>query len=448
MISTINRLPSLLDQRVELTGWVDNVRTSGKIGFVQFRDGTGYVQCVFSKGDVGDATFETVKGLTLEMAVRVAGKVVKDERSPSGVEVQGTACEVLAPSKEYPISNKEHGVDFLMDHRHLWLRSKRQWAVMRVRDTIERATVDFLYENGFLRLDSPILTPNACEGTTELYEVDHFGRPAYLSQSGQLYSEAGIFAHRRVYDFGPVFRAEKSKTRRHLNEFWMMDAEMAFCDFEESMQIQEDLVVFIVERVLLERRAELAMLDRDISALEKVKGPFPRLTHKEAVEKLHTLGSDIHEDEDLGGDDETLLTQEYETPIFVTKYPAIVKAFYMKRDPQDDTRVLCADLLAPEGYGEVIGGSQREDDIEILMNKIRVHDLPLEQFQWYLDLRRYGSVPHSGFGYGLERLVTWMCGTKHVHAHAAGAVTTVLILKLLSYSPRLRKTGRLVHKDG
>lgn len=414
MISTINRLPSLLDQRVELTGWVDNVRTSGKIGFVQFRDGTGYVQCVFSKGDVGDATFETVKGLTLEMAVRVAGKVVKDERSPSGVEVQGTACEVLAPSKEYPISNKEHGVDFLMDHRHLWLRSKRQWAVMRVRDTIERATVDFLYENGFLRLDSPILTPNACEGTTELYEVDHFGRPAYLSQSGQLYSEAGIFAHRRVYDFGPVFRAEKSKTRRHLNEFWMMDAEMAFCDFEESMQIQEDLVVFIVERVLLERRAELAMLDRDISALEKVKGPFPRLTHKEAVEKLHTLGSDIHEDEDLGGDDETLLTQEYETPIFVTKYPAIVKAFYMKRDPQDDTRVLCADLLAPEGYGEVIGGSQREDDIEILMNKIRVHDLPLEQFQWYLDLRRYGSVPHSGFGYGLERLVTWMCGTKHV----------------------------------
>ncbi|OGL71773.1 asparagine--tRNA ligase [Candidatus Uhrbacteria bacterium RIFCSPHIGHO2_02_FULL_53_13] len=413
-MSTINRLPSLLDQRVELTGWVDNVRTSGKIGFVQFRDGTGYVQCVFSKGDVGDATFETVKGLTLEMAVRVAGKVVKDERSPSGVEVQGTACEVLAPSKEYPISNKEHGVDFLMDHRHLWLRSKRQWAVMRVRDTIERATVDFLYENGFLRLDSPILTPNACEGTTELYEVDHFGRPAYLSQSGQLYSEAGIFAHRRVYDFGPVFRAEKSKTRRHLNEFWMMDAEMAFCDFEESMQIQEDLVVFIVERVLLERRAELAMLDRDISALEKVKGPFPRLTHKEAVEKLHTLGSDIHEDEDLGGDDETLLTQEYETPIFVTKYPAIVKAFYMKRDPQDDTRVLCADLLAPEGYGEVIGGSQREDDIEILMNKIRVHDLPLEQFQWYLDLRRYGSVPHSGFGYGLERLVTWMCGTKHV----------------------------------
>src|SRR3989338_6963053 len=414
MISTINRLPSLLDQRVELTGWVDNVRTSGKIGFVQFRDGTGYVQCVFSKGDVGDATFETVKGLTLEMAVRVAGKVVKDERSPSGVEVQGTACEVLAPSKEYPISNKEHGVDFVMDHRHLWLRSKRQWAVMRVRDTIERDLVDFLYENGFLRLDSPILTPNACEGTTELYEVDHFGRPAYLSQSGQLYSEAGIFAHRRVYDFGPVFRAEKSKTRRHLNEFWMMDAEMAFCDFEESMQIQEDLVVFIVERVLLERRAELAMLDRDISALEKVKGPFPRLTHKEAVEKLHTLGSDIHEDEDLGGDDETLLTQEYETPIFVTKYPAIVKAFYMKRDPQDDTRVLCADLLAPEGYGEVIGGSQREDDIEILMNKIRVHDLPLEQFQWYLDLRRYGSVPHSGFGYGLERLVTWMCGTKHV----------------------------------
>ncbi|MEK7530137.1 MAG: asparagine--tRNA ligase [Patescibacteria group bacterium] len=414
MTSTINQLHSTLNKTVELTGWVDNVRSSGKIAFLQFRDGTGYVQCVFSKGDVGEDIFETVVALTLESAVRVIGKVVEDKRSPSGVEVQGSACVVLAPSVDYPISNKEHGVDFLMDHRHLWLRSKRQWAVMRVRDTIERATADFMHENGFLRMDSPILTPNACEGTTELYEVDHFGRAAFLSQSGQLYAEAGIFAHRRVYDFGPVFRAEKSKTRRHLNEFWMMDAEMAFCDFEQSMQIQENLVVYIVERVLNECGQELTLFERDTAALEKVKGPFPSLSHAQAVQRLRELGSDIKEDEDLGGDDETLLTQQYETPIFVTRYPAKVKAFYMKQDPQDDARVLCSDLLAPEGYGEVIGGSQREDDIEILMNKIRVHGLPLEQFKWYLDLRRYGSVPHSGFGYGLERMVTWMCGTKHV----------------------------------
>lgn len=411
---TIDKLSSTLDQTVELTGWVDNVRSSGKIAFLQFRDGTGYVQCVFSKGDVGDTVFETVTTLELEAAVRITGKVVEDKRSPSGVEVQGTGCDVLSSSHDYPIANKEHGVDFLMDHRHLWLRSKRQWAVMRVRDTIERATADFMHENGFLRMDSPILTPSACEGTTELYEVDHFGRPAFLSQSGQLYLEAGIYAHRRVYDFGPVFRAEKSKTRRHLNEFWMMDAEMAFCDFEQNMQIQEDLVLFIVRRVLEERRAELALLERDVSALEKVKGPFSRLSHKEAVAQLRTLGSDIKEDEDLGGDDETLLTREYDTPIFVTKYPAKVKAFYMKRDPEDDSRVLCSDLLAPEGYGEVIGGSQREDDVEILTNKIREHGLPLEHFSWYLDLRRYGSVPHSGFGFGLERLVTWMCGTKHI----------------------------------
>lgn len=411
---TIDKLSSTLDQAVELTGWVDNVRSSGKIAFLQFRDGTGYVQCVFSKGDVGATIFETVAGLSLETAVRIMGKVVQDKRSPSGVEVQGTGCEVLSLSHDYPIANKEHGVDFLMDHRHLWLRSKRQWAVMRVRDTIERATADFMHENGFLRMDSPILTPNACEGTTDLYEVDHFGRPAFLSQSGQLYLEAGIYAHRRVYDFGPVFRAEKSKTRRHLNEFWMMDAEMAFCDFEQNMHMQEDLVLFIVQRVLKERRAELALLERDVSALEKVSGPFPRLSHKEAVQKLRELGSDIQEDEDLGGDDETLLTREYDTPIFVTRYPAKVKAFYMKRDPEDETRVLCSDLLAPEGYGEVIGGSQREDDVEILTNKIREHGLPLEHFSWYLDLRRYGSVPHSGFGYGLERLVTWMCGTKHI----------------------------------
>ncbi len=413
---TINKLPESLDQDVELSGWVANMRSSGKIAFLQFRDGTGYVQIVYSKSELDEQQWETLQSLELESSVRVVGKVVKDDRAPSGVEVQGTSVELIGLSPEYPIANKEHGVDFLLDNRHLWLRSKKQWAIMRVRDTLQRATSDFMAEQGFTRMDSPILTPSACEGTTDLYEVDHFGRPAYLSQSGQLYSEAGIFAHRRVYDFGPVFRAEKSKTRRHLNEFWMMDAEMAFADFEENIQIQEDLVLYLVGRVLSERKAELEVLERDISVLEKIKGPFPRMTHKEAVEKLRSLGSDIKDDEDLGGDDETTLTKEFDTPIFITKYPAKVKAFYMKADPEDLSRVLCSDMLAPEGYGEVIGGSEREVDLETLMNKIREHDLPLEQFEWYLDLRRYGSVPHSGFGYGLERLVTWMCGIKHVRS--------------------------------
>lgn len=411
---TIDNLPEHIDSEVSLKGWVSNFRSSGKIFFLQFRDGTGYVQVVYEEKNLGEEQWEVLQALELEASVGVEGTVVKDDRAPSGVEIQGTKVELVSGSEDYPIAKKDHGVDFLMDHRHLWLRSKQQWAIMRVRDTIQRATSDFMHENGFIRMDSPILTPTACEGTTELYEVDHFGRPAYLSQSGQLYSEAGIFAHRRVYDFGPVFRAEKSKTRRHLNEFWMMDAEMAYCDWEENMQIQEDLVLFIVNRVLEERVEELKVLERDVEALQKIKGPFPRIEHKDAVKMLQEMGSDIKEDEDLGADDETKLTQKYDTPIFITKYPTKIKAFYMKEDPEDSSRVLCSDMLAPEGYGEIIGGSEREVDLEKLKGKIKEHNLDQKDFEWYLDLRRYGSVPHSGFGYGLERLVTWMCGTHHV----------------------------------
>ncbi|PIR47575.1 asparagine--tRNA ligase [Candidatus Uhrbacteria bacterium CG10_big_fil_rev_8_21_14_0_10_50_16] len=415
MKTTISQLSTQLEQVVELAGWTYALRSSGKIAFLQFRDGTGYVQVVFEKEKLSDADWELLTHLEQESSVSVTGTVVKDDRSPTGVEVQGITVALVSTSTNYPITPKEHGTDFLMDHRHLWLRSKRPWAMMRVRDTIERATSEFMHDQDFLRMDAPILTPSACEGTTELYEVDHFGRPAYLSQSGQLYSEAGIFAHGRVYDFGPVFRAEKSKTRRHLNEFWMMDAEAAYVDWQENMQIQEDLVLYIIKRVLEERRYELeTILERDVSKLEIIKGPFPRIEHKTVVKMLQDAGSDIQEDEDLGADDETILTQQFDMPIFVTKYPAKIKAFYMKADPEDATRALCSDMLAPEGYGEVIGGSEREVDLARLQEKIRAHNLPMDQFEWYLDLRRFGSVPHSGFGYGLERLVMWLCGTKHV----------------------------------
>ncbi len=414
MTTRITQLSEHIDSEVTLEGWAYNVRSSGKIAFVQFRDGYGFVQVVFEPANIDEAQWKLIEGLEIESSVRVTGTVVKDDRSPTGVEVQGTKFELISGSHEYPISNKEHGVDFLMDNRHLWHRSKKQWAIQRVRDTIRRATSEYFHDNGFIQFDSPILTPNAAEGTTELYEVDHFGRPAFLAQTGQLYAEAGIMSHARVYDFGPVFRAEKSKTRRHLNEFWMMDAEMAFMDWQQNIQVQEDLTLFIIKKVLEERRYELEILERDVSKLESIKGPFPRIHHSEAIKMLNEMGSDIAADADLGAEDETILTQKYDTPIFITHYPAKVKAFYMKQDPEDSTRVLCSDMLAPEGYGEVIGGSEREVDLDILEKKIDEWGLPQKDFEWYKDLRRFGSVPHSGFGYGLERMVTWMCGTQHV----------------------------------
>jgi asparaginyl-tRNA synthetase len=422
MNMTVSQIKEHVGKEVELKGWCYNFRSSGKIFFLQFRDGSGRVQIVYSKSDVSEEEWEALQSLRLESSVIVRGLVKEDDRAPSGFELEGKGVEIVHIAEEgYPIGKKEHGPDFLLDHRHLWLRSERQWAVQRVRDCIIRATYDYFHQNGFKKFDSPVLTPTSCEGTTELFEMDYFAgegegedSKAYLTQSGQLYLEAGIMSLGRAFDFGPVFRAEKSKTRRHLTEFWMMDAEAAFVEHEGNMEIQEALICHIVKMVLDECAHELKVLERDVSALEKVQAPFPRLTHAEAVAKLQEMGSDIKDRDDLGADDETMLTKQYDTPIFIEKYPAEVKAFYMKRDPNDESVALNNDLLAPEGYGEIIGGSQREDDYETLMKRIEEDGLDPTPFQWYVDLRRYGSVPHSGFGYGLERIVAWLCGLHHV----------------------------------
>ncbi|MBU0531455.1 MAG: asparagine--tRNA ligase [Candidatus Uhrbacteria bacterium] len=411
----VSEIGAKIGQKITLKGWVYNFRSSGAIFFLQFRDGSGRVQVVFSKDSIPEEQWNALQELKIESSVIVEGTVKEEPRAPSGYELEGARVEIvqLAPD-DYPISKKEHGPDFLLENRHLWLRSDKQWAIQRVRNTIINATYEYLNDNGYIKIDSPIITPAACEGTTELFELDYFDDKAYLTQSGQLYLEAAIMSFGKVFDFGPVFRAEKSKTRRHLTEFWMMDVETAFVEHEENLKIQEELISHIVKKVLETNEAELKILERDIEALKKVQAPFERMTHAEAVAKLHELGSDIGDMDDLGADDETMLTKLFEKPIFIEKYPAEVKAFYMKRDPADPSRALCADLLAPEGYGEIIGGSQREDDYEVLLERINEHKLPVEDFQWYLDLRKYGSVPHSGFGYGLERIVTWICGIEHV----------------------------------
>ena len=417
MISTfVSEIGACVGQEIELKGWAYNFRSSGKIFFLQFRDGTGRVQVVFSAKELPEDQWAALQTLRIESSVIVTGVVKSDSRAPSGFELDGKSVKIisLAPD-DYPIGKKEHGPDFLLDNRHLWLRSERQWAIQRVRNTIINATFAYLNENKFIKIDSPILTPSACEGTTELFAVEYFDMGnAYLSQSGQLYLEAAIMSVGRCFDFGPVFRAEKSKTRRHLTEFWMMDAEAAFVEHEENLKIQEGLICRIVKDVLEKNRKELVILERDSAPLEKIQAPFIRMTHKDAVAKLRAAGSDIGDMDDLGADDETILTKQYDRPIFVEKYPAVVKAFYMKRDPADPTYALNADMLAPEGYGEIIGGSQREDSYDELLKRIQEHGLPLAAFQWYLDTRKYGSVPHSGFGYGLERIVAWVCGLEHV----------------------------------
>ncbi len=412
----IKDLHEHVDQTVTIAGWMFNKRGSGKIYFLQLRDGSGTIQGIVEASAVSAATLEIAEQLTLESSLLATGKVSRHPKQAGVYELQITSLEIVQLAHpDYPIGKKEHGIDFLLDHRHLWLRSNRQWAIQRIRDTIIRATFEYFHANNFIKFDSPILTPNACEGTTELFEIDYFEMgKAYLSQSGQLYLEAAIMSYGRVFDFGPVFRAEKSKTRRHLTEFWMMDAEAAFADYQDNMNTQEALVRFILSKVLNENRPELQILERNISALEQANQPFIRKTHAEVVAELQSMGSDIQSMDDLGGDDETMLMKKYHQPLFVEKYPSAVKAFYMKRDPADPSRVLCSDLLAPEGYGEIIGGSQREDSYEALLQRIREHHLPEEAFQWYLDLRKFGSVPHSGFGYGLERLVTWICGLDHV----------------------------------
>lgn len=410
----VQQMSQFVGQSVTMRGWMYNKRSSGKIAFLQLRDGSGFTQVVCAPKDVSEAEWQLIDRLTLESSIIVQGTVSKHPKREE-YELQATQIALVQLSEEYPIGKKEHGPDFLHDHRHLWLRSPRQWAIQRVRDTIIRATYDYLHSQAYIKIDAPILTPAACEGTATLFEIPYFDMgKAYLTQSGQLYLEAAIAAHGRVFDFGPVFRAEKSKTRRHLTEFWMMDAEAAFVEHDENLQIQERLITAIVQTVLRDNRAELTVLERDPAALEKVVPPFPRLTHAEAVRRLHEMGSDMPADDDLGGDDETKISEAFDRPVFIEKYPAKVKAFYMKRDPANPDLALCADLIAPEGYGEIIGGSQREDDYATLLGRIREHHLPEDAFQWYLDLRRYGSVPHSGFGYGLERIVGWLTGTKHV----------------------------------
>ena len=401
-------------REVVLRGWLYNKRSSGKLHFLQLRDGSGVVQCVVFKGDVEAELFERCDHLPQESSLVVHGQVRQESRSPIGYEVGVQHLEVVQEAEPYPITPKEHGVSFLLDHRHLWLRSSRPGAILKIRSEIGKACRDFMETRGFVLVDAPIFTPAACEGTSTLFETAYFDDTAYLTQSGQLYMEAAAMALGKVYCFGPTFRAEKSKTRRHLTEFWMIEPEMAYCDLEGAMALAEDMILYVLDRVLDRRRAELKLLDRDTAKLEQVSRPFPRITYNEAVERLTALGSDIAWGSDLGGDDETLLASQFESPVFVHRYPSAVKAFYMKEDAQDRRLALCMDLLAPEGYGEIIGGGQREDNLAVLQHKIATHQLPQEAFSWYLDLRRYGSVEHAGFGMGIERVVAWLCGVKHV----------------------------------
>ena len=412
----IKDLSKHVGETIKIQGWMFNKRSSGKLHFLQLRDDSGVVQGIVFQGSVTPEIFALADSLTMESSVKIEGEVTKHPKMENTYELQIKAIEpVQIPTEDYPIAKKEHGPDFLLENRHLWLRSSKQRAIQIIRNTIINGIYEYLNREGFIKIDSPILTPSACEGTTELFELKYFDEGfAYLSQSGQLYLEAAIFSVGRCFDFGPVFRAEKSKTRRHLTEFWMMDAEAAFVEHDENLRIQEGLIEFVVQKVLAENLAELTTLERDIEPLKKIKAPFIRKTHAEVVEELNEMGSDIKGNDDLGGDDETMLTMKYDKPIFVEKYPAEVKAFYMKRDPDNPKVALCADLLAPEGYGEIIGGSQREDDYDVLLGRIKEHKLPEEAFGWYLDLRKYGSVPHSGFGIGLERLTGWICGTHHI----------------------------------
>lgn len=401
-------------KKVKLAGWIFNKRSSGKIKFLLLRDGTGVCQAVLSKYDVSEEIFNLHNDISLETSVIIEGSCKKEPRAAGGFEILIESLEIVGKSENYPIGKKEHGIEFLLDQRHLWLRSSKQRAMMKIRHEVVTASRDFLNNLGFINVDAPIFTPNACEGTTTLFEVDYFDNKAYLSQSGQLYNEAAAMSLGKVYCFGPVFRAEKSKTRRHLTEFWQIEPEIAFINLDENMQLIEDMTLFILKRVLENRRKELEILERDISVLEKVKGPFPRLSYTDAVNKLKELGHDIEWGADFGSPDETALTEQFDTPIFVHRYPSKIKAFYMKEDPEDKNLSLGVDMLAPEGYGEIVGGGIREDSLDVLKRKLKEHELSEEQFKWFMDLREYGSVPHGGFGMGIERTVTWICGTKHV----------------------------------
>ena len=410
----ISNIADYEGQEVTLHGWVYNIRSIGKIWFMIFRDGTGLIQCVVVRSEVDRAIFELEANLTQESSVSVTGIVRKDDRSSGGYELGVKSIEVHQYTENYPISPKEHGTAFLMDNRHLWLRSKKQHAIIRVRHQIVKACRDFFDDNGFTLVDAPILTANVCEGTTSLFSVDYFDTTAYLTQSGQLYSEATIGAHGKVYCFGPTFRAEKSKTRRHLTEFWMVEPEMAYCDLDENMEWAEKFISYVVQWCLDHCQTELDILERDTTLLEKVTPPFPRITYDKAAQILKENGVDFEYGSDFGSADETILSAQYDRPVMVHRWPVETKAFYMKLDPKNPDLALGVDVLAPEGYGEIIGGGQREDDHDTLVERILRHDLPMKPFQWYLDLRKFGTIPHSGFGMGLERAVTWITGIKHI----------------------------------
>lgn len=412
---TIQDMPKHIGETVKIGAWLANKRSSGKIVFLQLRDGTGFVQGVVVKEEVGEELFATAKSMTQETSMYITGEVKIDERSSFGCELHVTAIDILQIAEDFPITPKEHGTEFLMDHRHVWLRSRKQHAIMKIRNEIIRATYEFFNVHGFTKMDPPILTGSAPEGTSELFHTKYFDEDAYLSQSGQLYMEAAAMALGKVFSFGPTFRAEKSKTRRHLIEFWMIEPEMAFVQFEENLQIQEQYVEHIVQSVLKNCAIELERLGRDVSKLQHIRAPFPRISYDEAIQFLHDKGfDDIVWGDDFGAPHETAIAQNFDKPVFITHYPVGIKPFYMQPHPERDDVVLCADLIAPEGYGEIIGGSERIHDYELLKSRLQQHNLDVGAYAWYLELRKQGSVPHSGFGLGLERTVAWISGTEHI----------------------------------
>ena len=410
----IEDLSQHVGQTVTVKGWLANRRSSGKLHFLQLRDGTGVMQAVCFKGNLDEDLFKRLDSLPQESSLQVEGAIKEEPRAPGGYEMDVASVGIYHEAEPYPITKKEHGTGFLMENRHLWLRSSKQHATLRVRARIIKAIRDYLDDRGYVCIDSPVFTPSACEGTTTLFPVDYFGETAYLTQSGQLYAEASAMAFGKVYCFGPAFRAEKSKTRRHLTEFWMVEPEVAFLEMVGLLDLIEDFLAYIVQAVLKDRRRELEILERDISKLEAIKAPFPRLSYSDAVDLLNAKGSSFEWGNDFGAPDETLISEQFDKPVLIHRYPAQVKAFYMKRDPADERLALCVDAIAPEGGGEIVGGSERAADLGFLLEQIEKHQLPEEAFRWYLDLRRYGSVPHAGFGLGLERTTAWICGTHHV----------------------------------
>jgi asparaginyl-tRNA synthetase len=413
-VVSIEQIAQYEGQDITIKGWLRLRRSSGKLSFLTVRDGTGDLQAIVSKATVGEEQFVLCGQVTQESSLVLTGQPRKDARAPGGFELDVADFQVVHLAEPFPIQPKEHGVGFLMEHRHLWLRSRRQHAILRVRHEIIRTCRNFFDEREFTLIDTPIFTPNACEGTTTLFQTQYFDQVAYLAQSGQLYGEAAAAAFGKIYCFGPTFRAEKSKTRRHLMEFWMVEPEIAFAELSDAMQLAEELVAVVIQRVLENRRAELDILERDVAVLEAMVPPFPQITYEEAIARLKAKGVDIQFGDDFGSEQETILAQSFDRPVLVHRYPAAAKAFYMARDPERTDLALCMDMLAPEGYGEIIGGGQRIHDLETLRQQIEAHDLPEEAFKWYVDLRRYGSVPHAGFGMGIERVVAWICGLDHV----------------------------------